>query len=108
MISRAWGARDSAFPRKGLVSGYLDEITTMSKDTYRNGRGAITFGNGSTCQTPMGDDFGFGHLTLAFVNVKDVEKITHSSIPPSGPFGASDRSLINELERSLSRESSIR
>jgi hypothetical protein len=23
----------------------------------------------------MGDDFGFGHLTLAFVNVKDVEKI---------------------------------
>ncbi len=63
------------FPRKGLVSGYLGEITTMSKDIYRNERGAITFGNGSTWQTPMGDDFGFGPLTLAFVNVKDVEKI---------------------------------
>lgn len=69
------------FPRKGLVSGYLDKITAMSKDIYRNGRGTITFGNGSAWQGSMGDPdpFGFlglsGPLVLAFLNVKDVEKV---------------------------------
>lgn len=68
------------FPRKGLVSGYLDKITAMSKDIYRNGRGTITFGNNSAWPG-MGDPdpFGFlglfGTLVLAFVNVKDAEEV---------------------------------